>query len=342
MKRSLFSSALALTLVAGLSLTLAPTAAFAQEEAPAAEGQPTKKLGVGDKAPAIEVAKWVKGKEVKSFEKGHVYVMEFWATWCGPCRKAIPHVTELAHKYKDKVTFIGVSVWEQDDKKSGKAYHELVTEFVDKQGDKMDYNVCYDTKAGPEGAMANSWLKAAGQNGIPATFIVDGEGKVAWIGHPMKMEAALAKTLGIEFKEELTMEDQQAAAMNTIRKFSAAMAKDAAEATKIAKEAAEGPMKDNAFALNTFAWEMLDNKAFKNPDLDLAHAWASRAVEITKSKDGMIMDTLALAEFKKGNVAKAIELQTKAHDLYKASAGADEQVLEEMAERLEMFKAAKK
>jgi hypothetical protein len=54
------------------------------------------------------------------------------------------------------------------------------------------------------------------------------------------------------------------------------------------------------------------------------------------------LDTLALAEFKKGNVAKAVELQTKAHDLYKATAGADEQVIEEMAERLEMFKAAKK
>ena len=44
-----------------------------------------------------------------------------------------------------------------------------------------------------EGAMAKAWMTAAGQNGIPTAFIVNKEGKIAWIGHPMEMEKPLEK-----------------------------------------------------------------------------------------------------------------------------------------------------
>ena len=72
-------------------------------------------LNLGDPAPPLTVSSWVKGDKVEKFEPGKMYVVEFWATWCGPCLESIPHLTELAHKYKDKgVRFIGVDIWEQD------------------------------------------------------------------------------------------------------------------------------------------------------------------------------------------------------------------------------------
>src|SRR5690349_21602113 len=70
-------------------------------------------LGIGDAAPKLEVKEFVKGEPIKALEPGSVYVVEFWATWCGPCRATIPHLTELQKKHGD-VKFIGVSVWEQD------------------------------------------------------------------------------------------------------------------------------------------------------------------------------------------------------------------------------------
>ena len=87
--------------------------------------------------------------------------MEFWATWCGPCRVSIPHLTEMAHKYT-QVTFIGMDVWER-----GADIDTAVSKFVEKMGDKMDYHVAMDTE---DTFMANNWMKAADQNGIPPRF----------------------------------------------------------------------------------------------------------------------------------------------------------------------------
>src|SRR4051794_41097831 len=76
--------------------------------APVAAQEKDAKLKVSDKAPPVKVTKWLQGKEVKEFAEGKVYVMEFWATWCGPCIVMMPHMSELQAEYKDKgVTFVG-------------------------------------------------------------------------------------------------------------------------------------------------------------------------------------------------------------------------------------------
>lgn len=145
------------------------------------------KLKVGDKAPALTVDKWLKGDEVKGFEKGKVYVVEFWATWCPPCVASIPHLTELQKKHKDAV-IIGVAASERG---SGNAVEQKLKTFVKDKGDTMAYRVAYE--AG--GKMGLNWMQAAGQNGIPCAFIVDHEGKLAYIGHPMGMDAALDEAM---------------------------------------------------------------------------------------------------------------------------------------------------
>jgi len=136
-------------------------------------------IGPGSPAPALDVKTWYKGTPVKGFEKGKTYVVEFWATWCGPCKTSIPHLTELAQKNKD-VTFIGVSIWEEDTGTN-------IKKFVSDMGSKMDYNVGY---SGNKEGMSVTWMQAAGQNGIPSAFIVK-DSVIQWIGHPMEMEKPL-------------------------------------------------------------------------------------------------------------------------------------------------------
>jgi thiol-disulfide isomerase/thioredoxin len=136
-------------------------------------------IGPGSPAPSLDVKKWFKGSPVTSLDPSKTYVVEFWATWCGPCIQSIPHLTEIAKKNPD-VTFIGVSIWE-DDK------DDNIANFINGMGDKMDYHVAY---SGNQTGMAKSWMAAAGQNGIPSAFIAKG-GNIQWVGHPMEIEKPL-------------------------------------------------------------------------------------------------------------------------------------------------------
>ncbi len=162
-------------------------------------------LKVGDTAPAINAFKWLKGDKLLSFEPGKIYVVEFWATWCGPCRAAMPHLSELARKYKDKVMVIGLDVWERIPKdETGMGYMTKVENFVKYIRDGMDYNVAADDSR--ENFIANAWLKPAGIKGIPSTFIVDQQGKIAWIGHPMSLDMVLEKVIANKYDDAARQE----------------------------------------------------------------------------------------------------------------------------------------
>jgi len=164
-------------------------------------------LKVGDPAPKLVPGKWVQGEPVKEFEKGKAYIVEFWATWCPPCRASIPHLNETYNKFKDKgLVVIGQDCWERDD--------ALVEPFIKKMGEKMTYRVALDDKTDDKkGRMAKTWMEAAGRDGIPSAFLVDTKGIVAWIGHPMSLkeeviEAVLAGTYDIN-KAAVSYKTQQ-------------------------------------------------------------------------------------------------------------------------------------
>lgn len=149
-------------------------------------------LRIGDPAPALKYSKWIKGEPISSFDGNHLYVLEFWATWCGPCRAAMPHLTELQKQYQGKISIIGVNIWE--DVKKGKpynAYIPIVEKFVEQNNENMGYSLFIDNN---DQYMGNKWMKAARQEGIPSTFIIK-HGKIIWIGDPMALDTTLSKML---------------------------------------------------------------------------------------------------------------------------------------------------
>src|ERR1043166_739012 len=163
-------------------------------------------LKVGDRAPRLQVSKWVQGEPVKDLDRDHVYIVEFWATWCGPCRVSIPHLNEIHNKFKNKgLVVIGQDCWARDS--------SLVEPVVKKMGDKMTYRVALDQmREGKDssGLMAETWMEAAGQNGIPTAFVVNKKGRIAWIGHPMSLkESVLEQVLDGTYDVEKAAADYE-------------------------------------------------------------------------------------------------------------------------------------
>ena len=304
-------------------------------------------LQIGDQAPDLgKDVSWIKGESITEFESDHIYVLDFWATWCGPCIRAIPHMDEIARKHEaDGVTVIGVAIWPRDTMTP-------TAEFVKKKGDDMNYTIAADI----DGATAKKFMEATKSNGIPTAMIVNRKGVLAWIGHPMAgMDEALAQIVAGTYDIEGAVEEDRRK-VATARKAEPLMTKanaaqargdwetvitsmqslakldpdqfgsyavkafdimitrlhDENRAYAYAKEMMHGPWSEDPMALNAVAWLIVDSQDIKNRDTDLAYKAAVKANTLTKGEDPMILDTLAAVLFQQGRIDEAVETQRKA------------------------------
>ncbi len=277
----------------------APALLLASEEAKPA---PVTPVTIGSPAPAFKAARWVKGTPVPTLEKGKVYVVEFWATWCGPCRQTIPHLTKMAKQFEGKATFIGMDVWERGE--SPEKIEAGVDAFVKEMGDKMGYAVARDTA---DAHMAKAWMQAANQNGIPAAFIIDAEGRVAWMGHPM---GGLEKTLAnvVSGKHDLAAakaEAEKDAAKEARRmELIKAFGKDLNEATKAKDYPKLLTLTDQALAKYPDQGELLFRPRFLAL-LHLDEAKAQAMIEAEKVKTEPDFTTPAMVIAGEAGLSKA-------------------------------------
>lgn len=116
--------------------------------------------------------------------KGKVVLVDFWATWCGPCVNELPNVIAAYNKYHDKgFEIIGISL-DQD--------KAALTDFIKKH--EMPWPQFFDGKG-----WQNELAEEYGINSIPATFLLDKDGKI--IGKGLRgpaLDAAIAKAVGAE------------------------------------------------------------------------------------------------------------------------------------------------
>ncbi len=206
--------------------TETPAAQATQETADATPGV----LTVGDQAPPLSSARWFRGEAREAVTPGRVTLVEFWATWCGPCITVMPHISELAETLGPRgLDVVAVSL------DQGASAEQVVETFLEERADIVSFEVMLD-----EGATGRDWFEAAGRSGIPCSFVVAQDGRIAWIGHPMEpasdgsgnqldrvIEGLLDGTYDI---------DAQARAAG---EAAAAMASAAAEQTRVEEQVAE-------------------------------------------------------------------------------------------------------
>jgi cytochrome c biogenesis protein CcmG/thiol:disulfide interchange protein DsbE len=115
---------------------------------------------LNEKAPELVVEEWI---SEQPDTKGKFILIDFWATWCGPCRKAIPELNVFQEKFKDNLVIIGIS----DQSK------EKVINF---NSPKIEYYNAIDTKK-----ILNNLYEV---KGIPHCVLIDPKGIVRWEGYP--------------------------------------------------------------------------------------------------------------------------------------------------------------
>jgi len=284
-------------------------------------------LDIGDQAPPLKVKEWIVGGPVSPDKPDGktIYVIEFWATWCPPCHKSIPHLNELHNKYKDKgVVIVGISAEDA----------ATVRPFAKKM--KMAYNVGVDDKR----ATNNVYMKGVG--GIPHAFVVGKDGKVVWAGHPMGgLDEILSQLVAGDYDAKAAQEvsRQEKAFQKAVREndLEAALAASARlmelqplsyermamhvrllrfkgdeDAVRKVRRGAAERFAGSAQLLNNLAWDAATDDSMSLRDLDLARRCALEAVRLTEGRNADSLDTLARVYYNLCMLDEAIATQEKA------------------------------
>ena len=151
---------------------------------PALAQQPTIRFVRNpDPAPAFQLD-MLDGKPLRVEDyKGKVILLNFWATWCGPCRAEIPDLVGLQNKYKDQLQIIGLVVDDDD--------REAIRKFVEKF--RINYPVAIATDE-----LRNDY---GGIPALPTSFVLDAEGRVVQkhegLRDPVLYEVEIRSLLGL-------------------------------------------------------------------------------------------------------------------------------------------------
>jgi thiol-disulfide isomerase/thioredoxin len=148
---------------------------------------------------------------VKRFAPGNVYVVEFWATWCGPCIQSMPHLAELQKEYANQGVQI-ISVSDEDlETVEGFLDRDVRGRATDGEDETQprtyrDLTSAYCLTTDPDGSAYADYMQAAGRGGIPNAFIVGKDAKIEWIGHPMEMDEPLRAVVTDSWDREAYIE----------------------------------------------------------------------------------------------------------------------------------------
>jgi len=298
-------------------------------------------LKVGDPAPPLKIKDWMRGEAVNLAKEAakKIHMVEFWATWCPPCKASVPLLTQYQKKYEKDLVIIGVT-----DPDPSRNSPTEIKQFVKEQGKNMMYTVAIDDN----GATSKAYLPSE-MVGIPYAFLVGRDGRVVWEGSPLdpaleqvipdvingKYDVAAAKaaanldqevakrfqSLEMAYQmgetdtvwkgviEILKLDPSNETAMQLLTGLYASEPKKAEEF----KTWARGHIakyKSDAKAMHRLAVTLCGNEDFASRTPDLALEAAKAAYEA--SKQTWAIEVYAKALYQIGNLDRAIALQQEA------------------------------
>ncbi|MQW34933.1 TlpA family protein disulfide reductase [Sinorhizobium meliloti] len=147
-------------------------------------------LSLESQAPAIKVQNWLRGEALANFQPNYVYVLEFFGTSCPHCVAPMLNLTQLQEKYRDRgLEVVGVAA----DEKAATAdqAHANLDAWLTKNVPKLNFRVGIDCS----GEMEKLWKEASFSFGVPFSFVVDRDSRIAFIGHPTDLDDVLPHVL---------------------------------------------------------------------------------------------------------------------------------------------------
>ena len=312
-----------LTVALGLLLSL--SSAAAQEQFRAGQqgvDKPQEKVPTSyPSAPDINVSQWL-GQEVDLMERpGPLIILDLWATWCGPCIKAMPHLSEVGKKHRDRVKIVAMT----------EEAPEVVTDFIKKNPKLFTFPVALDIK----GKTFARYKKAFGFRGIPVTFLIR-NGEVLWHGHPSAMDKPLEAILDGRWTPASSfMAKKIRRVASAYEKAMLSKAPTTAETEAMVDVLIEGGAHD-PMILNNVSWTLLTEVTPQRRPLADALRLAKAANKHTRGQSHHVRDTLALALYLTGDITGALMHQSKAVEMCQAKPGTN---CKEIIKALARYKA---
>jgi len=296
-------------------------------------------LTIGDTAPTLDVAHWLKGREVEAFEPGRIYVINFWTTWCKFCRAEIPALGELQREFEtDGVRVVALS------------HERLQTVYRFLSRGCWDEKAVFTIAVDSDRSAVKDYMAAAAVNSVPSAFVVGRDGCIEWIGHPSGLADVLRAVVGDTWdrvaareKFEAAMTDAYERARHFRKVREAYHAEDWDLLLELFDEAisrAEKPGEikvqrflvmiggmnqpeagyaygrellseywDDANVLNQLAWFVVESESVATRDLEFCMKAARRACDLTDWENASIVDTFARICYETGDLDAALKWQ---------------------------------
>ena len=265
----------------------------------------THELMVGDPAPALAGGTWLRGGPVDRWQPGHVYVVDFWQTWCAGCIAEFPDLTRLQERYPKRLTVAAVAKPDRFDSL------QTVREFVD-GSEHMGFAALFDSA----GDTFRSFMSDSGHRGLPTTFVIGPKARIAAVAQMSgaSLEQIVGGLLDGSYDVSAAAESyrRRSVAGANYETFSELLnAHRYDEAKAFLELALRGPLHDSAGLMASVAFDIVDERADRRlRDLDLALRCARRAVELD-GRDEWAVWTLAYVHAVRKEWDDAVSLQQR-------------------------------